>query len=121
MQTNHIQTKLCGDKAAANMGIGGNGGQTSIFQLKNKSRQRSGVDLILGQNPVTSNFLILKASAAGQTNKASLPLRQCSNVSWQLLLYSATRIKLQRQIIGQHFSGSFQIVGDKQYLIRGVT
>ena len=34
-------------KATANTGIGGNGGQTSKFQLKNKARQRSGVDLIL--------------------------------------------------------------------------
>jgi len=55
MQTNHIQTKLCGDKAAANTGIGGNGGLTSQFQRKNKARQQSGVDLILEQNLVTSN------------------------------------------------------------------
>ena len=62
------------------MGIGGNGGWTSILQLKNKAKQRSGVDLILEQNPVTSNSKILKAPQAGQTNKASLPLRQCLNV-----------------------------------------
>ena len=40
---------------AANMGIGGNGGLTSKFQLKNKARQRSGVDLTLQQNPVNLN------------------------------------------------------------------
>jgi len=43
--------------------------------------QRSGVDLILRLNLVTSNSQILRASPAGQTNKASLPLRQCSNVT----------------------------------------
>ena len=62
------------------MGIGGNVGLTHILQPQNKAKQRSGVDLILQQNPVNSNFLIKKASAAGQTNKASLPLRQCLNV-----------------------------------------
>ena len=62
------------------MGIGRNVGLTPKLQHKNKSRQWSGVDLILEQSPVTSSFQILKASAAGQTYKASLPLRQCSNV-----------------------------------------
>ena len=63
-----------------NMSIGGNGGLTPILQLKNKARQRSGVDQILEQKPVTSNSYLLKASPAGQTIKASLPLRQCFNV-----------------------------------------
>ena len=62
------------------MGIGGNGGLTPILQHKTKPNSGLRVDLILQQNPVNSNFLILKASAAGQTTKASLPLRQCSNV-----------------------------------------
>ena len=74
--------------------------------------------LILEQNALNSNSKILKAYTAGQTNKASLQLRQCLNVSWQLLLYWATETKLDRQIIGQLFLGSFQIVGVKQYLIR---
>ena len=62
------------------MDIGGNGGLTPILQLKNKARQRSGADQILEQKPVTSNSYLLKASPAGQTIKASLPLRQCLNV-----------------------------------------
>ena len=37
------------------MGIGGNGGLTSKFQLKNKAWQRSGVDLMLG---ITRKFQI---------------------------------------------------------------
>ena len=63
------------------MGIGGNGGLTPILQHKTKPNSGLRVDLILQQNPVNSNFLILKASAVGQTNKASLPLRQCLNVN----------------------------------------
>ena len=63
------------------------------------------------------------------TNPKSIPNRadltpppsnsvNAGGVSWQLLLYWATETKLDRQIIGQLFLSSFQIVGVKQYLIR---
>ena len=56
------------------------GARHPYFSIKNKAKQRFGVDLVLEKNLVNSNSQILKAFAAGQTNKASLPLRQCSNV-----------------------------------------
>ena len=97
-------------------------GLTSQPQQKLKAR----LQFWAGQDPKTKrgNFKYPNPkSIANQADGTPPPSNSVNagGVSWQLLLYSATRIKLQRQIIGQHFSGSFQIVGDKQYLIRGVT
>ena len=70
-------------KTAYNMGIGGNGAWHPYFSKKPKPGSGQGWP-DPSAKPVNSNFLILKASAVGRTDKASLPLRQCLNVGYAI-------------------------------------